>query len=148
MLRFLLVPLVALPLHLPVAGQADEASEIAAVEAAMDRLGQAFVSEDVAAIEALMTPDHIAIGPTYDGPVSIDEQIAMSPRITLSEWDATEKIISMLADNVAMGRFGISIVGTLDGVPLHSRAYATEIWVKRDGKWQQQLYQETALNQR
>jgi hypothetical protein len=140
--------LVTLSLQLPAAGQADEASEIAAVKVAMDRLGQAFVSEDIAAIKSLMTADHIAIGPTYDGPVSIEEQIAMFPRIALSEWAATEKTISLLAESVAMGRFGISIVGMLDGVPLHSRAYATEIWVKRDGNWLQQLYQETALDPR
>jgi hypothetical protein len=27
-------------------------------------------------------------------------------------------------------------------------SYATEIWVKRDGNWLQQLYQETALDPR
>jgi hypothetical protein len=78
MLRFLLVPLVALSLHLPVAGQADEAREIAAVKAAIDSLDQAFISGDASAIKALVTPEHIAIGPTYDGPVSIDEQLGFS----------------------------------------------------------------------
>ncbi len=145
MLRFVFLILAVVSLHVPVAGWADEASERAALKVAMDRLGQAFVAEDVAEIKALVTPDHIAIGPTYDGPVSIDEQIAVFPRIKLIEWAATEPEIAFLSDTVAMSRFGISIRGTMDGAPLHSRASATELWIKRDGEWLQQLYQETAL---
>lgn len=149
MLRFLLVPLVAVSLQLPVPVRSDEASEITAVKAAMDSLNEAFRSEDAAAIKARVTPEHIAIGPTYDGPVLIDEQIAFFDRIVLTEWiRTTEPEITLLSDTVAMSAFGISIEGTMDGEPLHTRAYATQIWVKRDGKWLQQLYQETALEER
>lgn len=94
-----------------------------------------------------MTPDHIAIGPVYDGPVSIDEQIAMFPRIVLSERVPTDKQVTLLSDTVAIGNFGMTLRGTLDGKPLHERAYSTEIWVKRDGKWLQKLYQETAIGE-
>jgi ketosteroid isomerase-like protein len=147
MLRFLLVPLVALSLHLPVAGQADEASEIAAVKAAIDSLDQAFISGDASAIKALVTPEHIAIGPTYDGPVSIDEQLGFFGRIVLAEWNrTTEPEVTLLSDAVAM-TFGLSLDGTMDGARLHTRAHATQIWLKRDGKWLQHLYQETALDE-
>ena len=149
MLKLMLVPLVALSLQLPVSGQADEAGEIAAVRAAVDSLDQAFVSEDAAAIKARVTPEHIAIGPTYDGLVSIDRQIDFFDRIELTEWiRITEPEITLLSDTVAMSTFGISIKGTMDGEPLHTRAHATQIWVKRDGKWLQHLYQETALDER
>jgi Domain of unknown function (DUF4440) len=148
MLRFFLLPLIALSLQVPIAGEAEEASEIAALQAAMDSLGQAFISEDVTAIKALVTPDHIAIGPTYDGPVLIDEQIALFERIALNEWVPTGRDITFLSDTVAMTTFGLSIDGAMDNEPLHSRAYVTEIWVMRDGKWLQQLSQETALEER
>jgi ketosteroid isomerase-like protein len=148
-LRFLLIPLVALALQLSAAGHADEASEIAAVKAAMETLDEAFRSKDVAAIKAHMTSDHVAIGPTYDGPVLIDEQFGYFDRIVLHEWiRTTEPEVTLLSDAVAMTAFGISIDGTMDGEPLHARAYATQIWVKRDGKWLQHLYQETALEER
>jgi len=145
-LKLVSVLLVALSLQFPVAGNADEASEIAAVRAAIDRLDQAFASGDVAAIKAGMTPEHTAIGPAYDGAVSIDEQMSVFGRIVLTEWVRTsEPEIVLLSDTVATSIFGISIEGTIDGEPLPRRAHATQIWVKRDGKWLQQLYQETAL---
>jgi hypothetical protein len=143
-----LVPLVALSLQLPVVVQADEAIEIAAVKAAIASLNQAFLEEDPAAIKAHVTPEHIAIGPTYDGPVLIDEQIGFFERIRLTEWTATEPGITLLSDTVATSTFGLSLNGTMDGEPLHTRAYVVQIWVKRDGKWLQHLYQETALDPR
>ena len=124
---------------------ADEATEIMAVRAAMDRLGEAFVAEDVGAIKMLITSDHIAIGPTYEGPVSIDEQIAVFRRITLTEWIPTEPTLTLLAETVAMRSFELSLRGAFDDIPLHSRAYVTEIWVKRDDRWLQYLYQQTVL---
>jgi len=145
-LKLTSVLLVALSFQFPVVGNADEASEIAAVRAAIEGLDQAYVSGDAAAIKAGVTPEHIAIGPTYDGPVSIDQQIGFFDRIVLTEWvRTTEPEIVLLSDTVATSTFGIALEGTMDGEPLHTRAYATQIWVKRDGKWLQQLYQETAL---
>lgn len=147
MRRFMMVLLAVLPLVISTV-HADEAKEIADIRAAMSSLSEAFISEDVGAIKALMTPDHVAIGPTYDGPLSIDEQIAVFPRIALTEWVPTEPAITLLAENVAMSNFALSIVGTIDGKPLHSRAYVTEIWLKRNGGWRQHVYQETAIGAR
>lgn len=149
MLRILLVPLVTLSFLIPASAGADEATVITAVKAAMESLDEAFRSGDAAAIKAHMTSDHIAIGPAYDGPVLIDEQFGFLDRIVLTEWNrTTEPEITLLSDTVAMSTFGISIKGTRDGEPLHTRAYGTQIWVERDGKWLQQLYQETALEER
>lgn len=147
--RFLMVPLVALSFLISASGEADEASEIAAVKAAIESLDEAFRSEDAAAIKAHMTSDHVAIGPAYDGPVLIDEQFGFLDRIVLIEWSrTTEPDVVLLSDTVAMSTFAISIEGTMDGEPLHTHAYGTQIWVKRDGEWLQQLYQETALEER
>lgn len=148
MLKFILGPLAAISLVVSVGAHADEASEIAAVKSAMNELNQAFVQEDWAAIRALATPDHIAAGPVYDGSVSLDEQIAMFPRISLSEYVPTEPTVTLLADSVAMSNFEISIAGTFDGAPLHKRAFVSEIWVKRDGKWLQRAYLENAIADR
>lgn len=145
--RLVLALMVISPLQLFEGAWAGDSNDIEALEAAMTELSQAFVDEDVAAIKAHMTPDHVAIGPTYDGPVSIDEQIAVFPRITLTKWIPTQTNIVMLADTVAMSSFALSITGTIDGRPLHERAFATEIWVKHNGKWLQRLYQETAIGE-
>lgn len=144
-MKFILAPLAAISLLVSVATHAGEASDIEAVKSAMSDLNQAFVQEDWAAIRALATPDHIAAGPVYDGSVSIDEQIAMFPRISLSEYVPTDPTVILLADTVAMSNFEIAIVGTFDGSPLHKRAFVTEIWVKRAGRWLQRAYLETAI---
>ena len=146
MVRILALVITAAFFQAATIAGADEAGELAALRAAMASLGQAFVAEDPAAIKSLMTPEHIAIGPTYEGPVSVDEQIAMFPRIALTEYNPAEPEIELLADDVAMSRFALSLDGTLDDQPLHTRAYVTEIWVKRDGQWFQHVYQETALD--
>ena len=144
-----MILLAVLSFQTPMAGQADEASEIAGVKAAIESLDEAFRSKDAAAIKAHMTSDHVAIGPTYGGAVLIDEQFGFLDRIVLTEWSrTTEPEVTLLSDTVAMSTFGISIEGTMDGEPLHTRAYGTQIWVKRDGKWLQYLYQETALEER
>ncbi len=42
--------------------------------------------------------------------------------------------------------FRAKTVGTYKGKPLPAKVYVTEIWVKRDGRWLQCLYQETPLS--
>ena len=99
---------------------------------------RAFEQNDKAAIKALMTPDHISVTPYYDGPQTTDDQIASLPEL---KWD--QKIVgdvkaSLLGD--ALRTFTADLKGSLKG-----KVFATEILVKRDGKWIERFYQVTTL---
>ena len=124
---------------------ADDAAEIAAVNAAENALDDAFSARDEEKIRALMTPDHITVAPYYDGPQTVDDQIA-----TLAEYDYGETIIGepsviFLAPDVALRTFIAKLDGSFQGRPLPARAFINETVVKKDGQWIEAFFQVTAL---
>ena len=144
MMRIATVVLTAaLALGAVSATRADDASELAAVGAAMQTLDTAFEKEDEAMIRSLVTADHVAIAPVYGGSATVEEQFALFPDIRYSAYDATEPTIAFLDAQTAIGNYQVSLKGTFRGNPLPSPVFITELWVKQDGKWLQRLYQET-----
>lgn len=134
---------VALPAY------ADDSDEIAAIEAAIDRVHQAFTVGDRAAIVTMLTPEHLAATPAHgmvDGKaVRFDERGPVMDRVQTKSWQPGPFDISLLGDDVALVRFEIDLDATYQGTKLPERAFVTEVWVKRDGQWLQHTYQETAL---
>ena len=53
--------------------------------------------------------------------------------------------MALLAPDVALRTFTAELKGTFQGKKLPSRVFATELLVKRDGKWVECLYQVTSL---
>jgi len=53
--------------------------------------------------------------------------------------------VTLLGDGAALVNFENSLAGSWQGKPFPQRIYVTEIWLKRDGKWRQRLYQETPV---
>jgi hypothetical protein len=51
--------------------------------------------------------------------------------------------VKLLTDDVAQIIYRATIKGTYAGKAVPSPVYASEVWVKRDGKWLQASYQET-----
>ena len=124
-----------------------DAETIAAINASSNALDNAFAKRDVEAIKSLMTSEHVSVTPYYDGPQSIDDQIA-----SLSELDCGQTIvgkpsIALLAPDVALRTFIADLKGSFKGKPLPSRAFVNETLIKRDGKWVERLYQITTLKQ-
>jgi hypothetical protein len=125
--------------------RADDAETVAAVNASSTALDAAFSKKDVAAIKGLMTPDHITVTPYYDGPQTVDDQLA-----SLSEYDWSQTIlgdvsVSLLSPEVALRTFVAELKGTFAGKPLPARVFVNETLVKRDGKWVERFYQATTL---
>ena len=60
----------------PFRAEAADADTIAAINASSNALDKAFGERDIETIRALMTPDHVTVTPYYDGPQSVDDQIA------------------------------------------------------------------------
>jgi ketosteroid isomerase-like protein len=134
--------------QLAAPARADDAAEIPAVKAAMTTLDTAYEKEDEATIRSLVTSDHLAIAPIYGGSATVSEQVALFPDIHYSAYRATAPRIDLLDPQTALANYQISLEGTFRGNPLASPVFVTEIWVKRDGKWLQQLYQETPIGDR
>ncbi len=124
---------------------ATDAETIAAINASSNALDEAFADRNVETIKSLMTPDHVSVTPYYDGPQSVDDQIA-----SLAELDYGQKIVGtpsvmLLSPDVALRTFTADLKGSFRGKPLPARAYVNETLVKRDGKWIERFFQVTTL---
>ncbi len=120
------------------AAKAADPDTLAAINAASNALDEAFAKKDAATIKALMTPDHLTVTPYYDGPQTVDDQLA-----SLGEYDWSQTIVG--EPDVALRTFTAELKGTFQGKKLPSRVFATELLVKRDGKWVERFYQVTTL---
>ena len=124
---------------------ATDAETIAAINASSNALDEAFADRNVETIKSLMTPDHVSVTPYYDGPQSVDDQIA-----SLAELDYGQKIVGtpsvmLLSADVALRTFTADLKGSFRGKPLPARAFVNETLVKRDGKWIERFFQVTTL---
>jgi uncharacterized protein (TIGR02246 family) len=126
-------------------GQPGDIATIEAIDNAAAELDRAFETGDAETIKSLMTPDHVAVTPYYGAPQTVAEQIASLGDLEYAQTDAGEPAVTLLGPDVAI-RTGIAeLKGSYKGKPLPPRVFATEIMVKRDGKWLERLYQATAL---
>lgn len=124
---------------------ATDAETIAAINASSNALDEAFADRNVETIKSLMTPDHVSVTPYYDGPQSVDDQIA-----SLAELDYGQKIVGtpsvvLLSPDVALRTFTADLKGSFRRKPLPARAFVNETLVKRDGKWIERFFQVTTL---
>ena len=125
--------------------QAGDAETIAAINASSNALDQAFADRDVASIKALMTPDHVTVTPYYDGPQSVDDQIASLGELDYGQTIVGEPSVALLAPDAALRTFIADLKGSFKGKPLPARAFVNETLVKRDGKWIERFFQITTL---
>lgn len=125
--------------------EASDAETIEAVNASSNALDEAFAKRDIKAIKALMTPDHVTVTPYYDGPQSVDDQIASLPDLDYGEAIQGTPAIVLLAPDVALRTFIADLKGSFKGKPLPARAFVNETLVKRDGKWIERFFQITTL---
>jgi len=120
--------------------------ELADLKAARAEIDAAFSAQDAEKIRGLMTADHIAVTHVYGGPVGLDEQIASLPDLKVTFSDISEPEITMFGNEGAYVSYEESLHGTFRGEPLPERVFASELWVKMDGKWLEKVYQETVVD--
>jgi len=125
--------------------EAGDADTIAAINASSNALDKAFGERDIATIKALMTPDHVTVTPYYDGPQSVDDQIASLPDLDYGQTIVGEPSVALLGPDVALRTFIAELKGSFKGKPLPARAFVNETLVKRDGKWIERFFQVTTL---
>lgn len=127
--------------------RAEDAQTIAAVNASSDALDAAFAARDVERIRALMTPDHISVTPYYDGPQTVDDQIASLAELDYGATIIGEPSVVLLSPDVALRTFSVQMNGSFKGEPLPAHAFVNETLVKRDGQWIEAFFQITTLKQ-
>ena len=128
-----------------IVARADDAEPIKAVNAAIAALDAAFEQRNEAAITALMTPDHLAVTPYYDGPQTVAQVLASLKDYHLKQTILSQPVVTMLGPDVAMRTLTAKFEGTFAGKPVPSRMFVTEIVVRRGGQWLEALYQLTPI---
>ena len=124
-----------------LAGQirADTADE---VKGAVRDIQAAFNKGDVNTLKGLMTEDHVSIL-TYARISSAAELLKGLGDFKFSKYEISELKVKTLTKDVALESHQATIKGTYKGKKVPSPVIVTTVWVKREGKWLQTLYQET-----
>ena len=130
----------------PGVGIADEAAMRANVEKAAAILDDAFVKQDAERIATMVTSDHRSVTPYYGKTLTTAEQIETLDEFKARLFDVADKQVILLGDDAALVTFEKSYDGTFAGKPLPARVFVSALWSKKDDRWQQVFYQETAID--
>lgn len=125
--------------------QAGEAETIEGINKAAAALDQAFERQDKDAVKRLMTPDHVAVTPYYDGPQTVADQLGSLAELKYEQKFVGKPAITVLGADAAMRTFKAELKGSFEGKPIASKVFVSEVWVKADGAWVEKFYQVTAL---
>jgi hypothetical protein len=140
-----MISLLLLAVLWPVAAQAGDAETIDEINQAAAELDAAFEKQDEATAKRLMTADHVAVTPYYEGPQSVAQQIASLPGLKYEQTNLSEAAVTLLGPDAALRSFAAELDGTFAGKPIPRRVFISALWVKRDGGWQERFYQVTAM---
>jgi len=127
------------------AANADDASVVAEIKSARTALNEAFAKHDVATIKAMMTPDHIAVTSFYGRPVTTAEELEALAGFKSEHSDFIHTTVTILGPAAVQITFEKHYKGTFEDKPLPPLVFVSESWLKQDGKWRQQLYEETPI---
>jgi hypothetical protein len=104
---------------------------------------QAYKSRNIAAMKALTGEDYAAY--TQAGPSNLKQDIDTIEKLTIESFTIDEPKVTWATKDVAILRYKCDLKGSFDGKPFKP-VYATEVWVKRGGKWRILSYQETPVS--
>ena len=130
---------------LVVADVRSEEPAVADVLKAQAALTDAFIKGDANLIRTMMTDDKIAITPHADGPQTKAQQIETLSELKIAEYSPGKIKATVVSSDVVLLTYPLTLKGSYRGKPLAAHSYVSSLWVKRDGRWQEALYQETAL---
>jgi hypothetical protein len=143
-MRTITVALAVLVLAASAPAAEKEAETLRGLEAAVKALDAAFVKRDEAAIKGLVTADHIATT-TYYGTLDLDGQLKALPDTEVTDYKQSDMKLKSLTPDVALVTYRVALAGKFKGKALPTRVLVTGVWVKREGKWREASYQETAI---
>jgi len=135
-----LLPLVAIAL----VGAGEGGTPAKEVEKFLRQLNDAFVTRDADVVKKLMTTDHVNIT-SYAGKEGRDQQIDSLPKYKIEKYSTEDMKSQMLGKNAILFTYVVNYKGTFAGKALPARSIASSLWMMRDGRWQEVLYQETPV---
>jgi Domain of unknown function (DUF4440) len=94
----------------------------------------------------MITADHIAVIPEYGKPITFAERLATFDQYSVVKSAFTPTQVTVLGPSAVLVTYENSNQGSYAGKPLSPRVFVSQIWLKQDGKWLQQLYQETPID--
>jgi len=127
--------------------QSADDETVTAINAASGALHEAFVAKNADSIRGLMTADHIAVTPYYDGPTTVDEIIASLSDLTYTETIVGEPSVVLLAQDVALRTYAAEWTGNFKDKPMPAKVFVSETLVNRNGEWLERFYQATAMEE-
>jgi hypothetical protein len=74
-----------------------------------------------------MTPEHVSVTPYYDGPQSVEDQIASLSELDYGQTIRGQPNVALLGPDVALGTFVADLKGKFKDKPLPARAFVTEL---------------------
>ena len=134
------LPLVVLLL----VGAGDAGPAAKELEKSVRQLNDAFVTRDADVLKKLMTADHVAITP-YAGKEELDKQIKALPNYKVEKYSTEDMKSQAVGKNTVLFTYIVNYKGTYKGKAMPERSIVSSLWVMRDGRWQQVLYQETPV---
>ncbi len=113
--------------------QASDAQELQRLQQAwMD----AVIARDAAALEAIVGPEFTLLSARTDRPVPRDEWLALAVgRVQMTSFRYEDFDIDVFGDAAVVRSRGIQ-EATVDGRDWSDTFLLTDVWVRRDGRWQ------------
>lgn len=96
-----------------------------------------WVRQDRASLERILAPDYsLTISAMPERPISRDQWMATISRYTAKGFEYRDMKVRLFGDVAVVSSIGRGIGANVNGVDRSFPFFLTDVWVKRDGRWQ------------
>jgi hypothetical protein len=124
-----------------VFAQTDRAAVEKQIIAGERKINEAFAKGDVAGFQALVASDGYSVDAM--GRMKASEFPKVIKDMKIASWDIDQSQILWVNNDVAIHTYRWTGKGTFQGQPFPSPAWASTVWMKKDGKWIAFFHQES-----
>lgn len=120
-----------------VAQSADSAADERAIKGLQQEWMDAWVQQDRAKIETILAPDYtLTVSSMPSRPITREQWIGMLPRYTAKGFEYRDMRVRAFGDVAVVSSIGQAIGAQVDGADRSFPFFLTDVWTKRDGRWQ------------
>lgn len=120
-----------------IAQRADGAVEERAIKRLQQEWMDAWVQQDRAKIETILAPDYtLTVSNMPSRPITREQWIGMLPRYTAKCFEYRDMTVRTFGDVAVVSSIGRAIGAQVDGADRSFPFFLTDVWTKRDGRWQ------------
>lgn len=97
----------------------------------------AWVRQDMPALERILAPEYtLTVSAMPSRPITRDEWLSMVQRYTAKRFEYRDMAVRHLGDVAVVSSIGRGIGAQVDGADRSFPFFLTDVWQKRDGRWQ------------